>query len=66
MANRVADIEREADRLTKTAEDIAHKGHQVYADDRLAYAAVAQAYATLALAAEVRSLRIALTEKEDT
>lgn len=55
--------EAEADQLAERAAKIAHTGHDGYgSDDRAGYAAIAQVYATLALHAEIRALRLQLAD----
>lgn len=57
------DAVNEADRQAARAATTAHEGHDGYgSDDRVGYAGIAQAHATLALQAEVRAARLQLAE----
>lgn len=57
------DAVNQADRLAERAAITIHQGHDGYgSDDRVGYAGIAQAQATLALQAEVRAARLQLAE----
>jgi hypothetical protein len=57
------DAVNEADRQAEWAATTIHQGHNGHgSDDRVGYAGIAQAQATLALQAEVRAARLQIAE----